>query len=226
MKNNRTTIEAQLAPHLESDRRNAYHQAGHAAAIHFGNRQQQLPPVHFEISIQPQGQDVDHADQLKRPPGKYMVKIEGGRLIQSLPISFAKATQDFSWYQSVQYRSAFEADVINLLAGPLSEAKYVAIRDAEIFNGNIVNLRALTFYGGDQDMSAINKYMDCFVPNKADQRQKLADLFSLAYSLINKHAHWHAITSLAEVILEQPIGTIPCEDMISILDTGAKFEQS
>lgn len=220
------TIEAQFNPRLESGRRNAYHQAGHAAAIHFGNRQQQLPPVHFEISIQPQAQDGDHGGQLKRPLGQYIVKIEGGRLIQSLPMSLAEATQDFSWYQAAQYRSAFEADVTNLLAGPLAEAKYVALRDNEIFNTNLVNLRALIFYGGDQDLSAINDYMDCFVPDKADRRQKLADLFSAAYSLINKRAHWPAIAALAEFILDQPIGIIPCEDVMSLLDTGATFEQA
>jgi hypothetical protein len=75
-----------------------------------------------------------------------------------------------------------------LLAGPLAEAKYVALRDNEIFNANLVNLRALIFYSGDQDLSAINNYMDCFVPDKADRRQQLADLFSAAYGLINKRA--------------------------------------
>jgi hypothetical protein len=226
MENNHTAIEIQLDSHLESDKCNAYHQAGHAAAIHFGNWQQQLPPVHFEISIKPQGQDEGHPVQLKRSPGNNIVKIEGGRLIQSLPMSLAETTQSFSWYQSAQFRSAFEADVINLLAGPLAEAKYVALCDGEIFNANLVNLRALIFYGGDQDMSAINDYMECFVPGKADRRQKLADLFSAAYCLINKRAHWPAIATLAEFILDQPIGTILCEDVISLLDTGVTFEQA
>jgi hypothetical protein len=37
----------------------------------------------------------------------------------------------------------FEADIINVLAGPLAEAVYLALRDNEPFNPELVNISAL-----------------------------------------------------------------------------------
>jgi hypothetical protein len=72
-------------------------------------------------------------------------KIEGGRLIQNLSLSFAEVTRFFSWPQQQEYLCAFEADVINLLAGSLAEAKYMASKDNENFNTHLINLDALHF---------------------------------------------------------------------------------
>lgn len=220
MKYDHTAINLQPVTRIKIDKRVAYHQAGHVAAICLGNKQKQLPAVHFQIIIKHQESESQQSDQFMLTNVKNTVKIEGGRLIQSLPLSFSEVTHSFSWDQQEEYRCAFEADVINLLAGPLSEAKYVALRDGEVFNANLVNLRALLFYGGNGDMEVITKYMDCFVPDKVDRSRKLAELFSAAYSFVNKRSHWPAISTLAEFILDAQKNIILCEEVISILEPG------
>jgi len=202
-------------------RRNAYHQAGHAAAIYLGNQQKQLPAVHFQISIKPYERDSRFSGRTMRLPSKYAAKVEGGRLLQSLPMSFADATRHLSPTEQNLCHSAIEADITNLLVGPLAEAKYVALRDGEVFNANLVYLGALRFYGGKIEMDIINELMGCYLPDKSERKQKLAELFLAAYSFVNKRSNWSAIISLAEFILDvnkaATQGIIPCEDMIAML---------
>lgn len=208
---------------IKIHKRIAYHQAVHAVAIYLGNKQKQLPAVHFQIVIKTQERDDgQQADRFMRPHGKYTATVEGGRLIQSLPLSFTEGTLYFSWVQTEEYLCAFEADVINLLAGSLAEAKYIASRDGEVFTANLINLNALHFYGGSSDIEVISEYMECFISNKVEREQKLADLFLAAFSFVNKSSNWHAISALADYIRDEPKGIIHCEDVISFLDSNHK----
>ena len=202
---------------IRISKRNAYHVSGHAAAIYLGNKKKQLPEVFFKIVFKPHEQDERQLNEIAAIYSKYHVKIEGGRLIQSLPLSFAEATRYFSGPQQEKYRCAFEADVINLLAGPLAEAKYVAWRDNEAFNANLINHNALHFYGGN--LAVINEYMEWFLPNKEERDRKLAELFLAAFRFVDKRANWHAITTLAEFIQDQPNNTINCEEIIFLLES-------
>ena len=219
MKHNYIAIDVQQNTRIDIGWGNAYHQAGHAAAIYLGNQQKQLPAVHFQIIIKPQEHDRQPVDRFAGIYSKYTVKVEGGRLIQSLPMSFSEATQYLSWFQQAEYRCAFEADVINLLSGSLAEAKYVASRDGEAFNANLINLRALRFYGGSSDIELVNEYMECLMPNKTERKQKLAELFLVAFNFVNETSNWRYITALAEFIRDQPKGIIHCEEMISLLES-------
>lgn len=205
--------------HLKIHKRIAYHQAGHSASIYLGNKQKQLPAVHFQIIIKLQERDPQQSDRYRLTAGKYAAKLEGGRLFQSLPISFAEAARYFSNDQQERFRCAFEADIINLLAGPLAEAKYVALCDGETFNANLVNLNALHFYGGSSDIEVINEYMACLSPHTHEREEKLAELFWAAFSFVNEAESWQKITALAESIRYQPVGVIPCEDITSLLDS-------
>jgi hypothetical protein len=224
MKNSYTAMNTQPDTRIEIDKRIAYHQAGRAAAIYLGNKQKQLPAVHFQIIIKPQEWDGQRADRYMRNHVRYTAKVEGGRLIQSLPMSFAEATQYFSWPEQEECLCAFEADVINLLAGSLAEAKYVASRDNEIFNPNLVYLGALKFYGGSSDLEVITEYLECFMLHKLERDRKLAELFLAAYNFVNKQTNWNAIAALAEFILDTPKvdanGVIHCEEVISLLESS------
>jgi hypothetical protein len=219
MKNNYIANYTRQNSRVEVDKRVAYHQAGHAAAIYLGNKQKQLPAVHFQIIIKPQKQDGQFFDRFTRNYDKYTAKVEGGRLIQSLPLSFAEATQYFSWPQQEECLCAFEADVINLLVGSLAEAKYLASCDGEDFNPHLVNLSALHFYGGSSDLEVITEYMECFMLNKAEREQKLAELFLAAFNFVNSGSNWHAISALAEFIQDESKSTIHCEEIISLLES-------
>ncbi len=200
------------------DKKAFYHAAGQAAAICLGNKQKQLPAVHFNILIKTEEQYKTQAKFLTETIVHNPAIIVGGRLIQSLPWSYAEATDSLSWFHQAEYRCAFEADISNLLAGPLAEAKYIALRDGEIFNAHLVNLKALNNYGGSQDMELVNEYMACFIPNKAERKQKLAELLLVAFYFVNDSSNWRNITALAMFIQDQSgDGIIHCEDVISLL---------
>ena len=126
----------------------AFHEAGHVAAIYLRNHQQQLPPVFFQITI--------NKDEQKEHP--FFARVEGGRLIENLPIAEIENNHFATELEQQDLKQAYEADVINLLAGPLAEAKFVALRDDEIFNPHLVNIVALKNYGGHSDLEQANRY--------------------------------------------------------------------
>jgi hypothetical protein len=201
----------------------AIHEAGHAAAIYLGNKQKQLPPVFFQIIIQ----DIIHEGQwpCRTSPAAHVMtcfaKVEGGRLIHTLPSSLAEATRRFSPDERQAYQAAFEADIVNFLAGPLAEAKYVALCDGELFNPRLVNLEALHFYGGSADVALAREYLDCLPVDGLEKEQKITELFLAAYRFINQRSHWRAITALADFILNAGKKEISCEEIIGVLDAQA-----
>jgi hypothetical protein len=197
--------------------RNAYHQAGHAAAIYLVNKQKLLPKVPFQIVIKPQESTKKLTAWHAGFYSKYTAKVEGGRLIKHLPSLYAEATQGLSWYEETELRCAFETDVINLLAGPLAEAKYLSMRDGEPFNANLINLSALRYYGGSPDIEFVNGYMEGCIPKDTERKQKLDELFLAAFNFVNERPVWLKITDLADFIQAQPIGTIPCGELAPIL---------
>lgn len=213
---------ANLGTRTQIDKRTAYHQAVHAVAICLGNRQKQLPDVHFQIVFKPQARNGQQLGRSPRNLYQYRPTLEGGCLVQSLPHSFADATQALSPLDQGQCRRAFEADVANLLAGSLAEAKYVALRDGKPFNATLVYLGALQFYGGKAAMDTITEYLECLVPDQAGRMQKLAGLFLEAYSFINQPSNWGAITALAECIVgmqtDEAHSPIDCEEVAAFLE--------
>jgi hypothetical protein len=219
MKRSNTVYNAKQGTHIDIDKRISYHLAGHAAAIHLGNKIKQLPAVNFHIILKHQGCDGQQSDRLTRTNGKNSAKVEGGRLIQSLPLSFAEATRYFSCTQQEEYRCAYEADVINLLAGSLAEAKFVASCDDGVFNANLVYLDALQFYDGSSNIEVITEYMECFIPHKVKRDRKLAELFLAAFSFVNKPSNWQAISALAKFVRDETKDIIHCEDVISFLES-------
>jgi hypothetical protein len=195
---------------VDLSRRTAIHEAGHAVAIYFGNRQKQLPPVFFQIIIN----DCScHADD------DYQTKIEGGRLIYTLPDSIEKTNSTLSTEQQHAYQQAFEADIINLLVGSLAEAHYVAHRDNELISPRLVPLNALHNYGGSSDLEIVDEYLQCFIADKLQQENKITELFWAAFDFINDGLHWSAITSLADYILKNDKSIIDYEEIATVLDT-------
>ena len=79
----------------EIDRKVAIHEAGHAAAIYFGNKQKSLPPVFFQIFITPVNRSFQSSQFFSKPDIKYIAKIDGGRLIHTLSSSIEEAETVF-----------------------------------------------------------------------------------------------------------------------------------
>lgn len=219
MNNDDSTLLIHQNKRIEIDETAAFHQAGYAAAIFLGNKQVKLPPVYFRIVINQADKFQIASRSDDRVKSEYTAKIEGGRLIQSLPLAFADATRHFSESQKAQYRYAIDADVINLLVGPLAEAKYVALRDNEAFTANLVNTSSLYYYNGTTALETISEYMECFSPHKAEREQNLNRLFLNAFNFVDAQSNWQAITRLAEFIRSANRPIISSEDVFSLIES-------
>ncbi|MGZ5051962.1 MAG: hypothetical protein ACXWF8_04725 [Methylobacter sp.] len=199
----------------------AFHEAGHAAAIYLYNKQQQLPPVYFRISIQALSNLRRNLTEACPSTDYYAAVVEGGRLIHCLPLAMIERAHLVSDADQSTYRAAFEADMVNLLIGPLAEAKHVALRDDEPFNARLVNLAALQHYGGASDLEKVHEYLDIFLTSDHQREEKLAELFVKAYEFISSTAHWRAIGRLADFIVNNMDNVISCEQAIAVLELKA-----
>ncbi len=204
----------------------AFHEAGHAAAIYLNNKTRKLPPVYFQIVFKEQNYDIGQdAIIYQAANDDGIARVEGGRLIQSLPFSIDSLAHRLIDNNEAMiplvkdYLIAFETDVINLLVGPLAEAKHVYKRDDELFNHKLVNLGALKNYGGGSDLALAREYLESFSADNQVQEAKLDELFAGAFDFINDYANWKAITKLANYILASNKSIISCEEVVSVLES-------
>ena len=201
----------------------AFHEAGHAAAIYLYNKQKQLPTVEFQITIT----KTDHAQANSFASrtvkhGHFVAMVEGGCLIQGLPVALIESTNYFSLDEQDAYRTALEADMINLLVGPLAEAKHVALRDNECFSNNLINVNALHNYGGTSDLEKVDDFLENYISDKSLHEEKRAELFNQAFQFIDSSVYWRAIKGLANYILDNMKNTISCEEAITVLDESTR----
>ena len=207
----------------EHKQRAAFHAAGYAAAIHLNNKAKDLPPVFFRIFFKKMGR-ITAADGItyKSPPNNYIVQMEGGRSIELLPdsvdsLALALTKDNDAMMRLVEdYRHVFESDIVNLLIGPLAEAKHIADTDDELFNHRLVNLNALKNYGGDSGLALINQYLQSFFADQ-QKNEKLDELFTEAFDFVNNDANWSAITQLAHGILDGGRESMICNDEVGLM---------
>ena len=202
----------------------AFHEAGHAAAIYLNNKARNLPPVFFQILFKELNSATDYDVLIYQAThDDSIARVEGGRLIQSLPYSVdGLAHKLIDQNEAMEplvrdYLMAFEADIINLLVGPLAEAKHVYNRDDELFNHQLVNLKALKNYGGGSDLALAREYLESYSASKQQQDEKLNELFTVACGFVSDYKNWKAITKLANYILESNKNIISCEEVVSVL---------
>jgi hypothetical protein len=203
----------------------AFHEAGHAAAIYLNNKTRNLPPVFFQIMIKDlSNTSEENISVYQVAQNDCIARVQGGRSIKLLPSpvdDFASQTADHhnTLESLIKDRIiAFEVDIINLLIGPLAEAKYIAHTDDELFNHQLVGLDALKNYGGSSDLELAYEYLQCFSSCKQQQHKKLDELFTVAFNFINDRANWTAITKLANYILDSNKNIINCEEVVSLLE--------
>jgi len=216
----------------EHKQRVAFHEAGHAAGIHLNNKARQLPPIFFKIMFKDMS-CVTEADVMayKTSHDDCIARVEGGRLIELLPPSIDSLVRSTEHSDAMvqlikDYMMAFESDIINLLIGPLAEAKHVADTDDELFNHQLVNLKALKNYGGSSDLALAHEYLQSYSADKQRRDEKLDELFTLAFNFVNNDANWAAIAKLADYILGSNKNTIYCEEIVSILDESVVHFQN
>ena len=204
----------------------AFHEAGHAAAIYLNNKARNLPPVFFQIVFKEINSAMDYEVLIYQAShDDSIARVEGGRLIESLPhsmegLAYKLIDQNEATATLVRdYIRAFEADIINLLVGPLAEAKHVYNRDDELFNRELVDLKSLKNYGGGSDLALIREYLESFSTNTQLQDQKLDELFTVACDFVSDYSNWKAITKLANYILDSNKNIISCEEVVSVIES-------
>ena len=210
----------------------AFHEAGHAAGIHLNNKERNLPPVFFKIILK-DASGLSEAEEMayQTTHDDCIARVEGGRLIELLPPSIDGLATELTEHDDAmvhllkEYRVAFESDIINLLIGPLAEAKYVANTDNELFNRRLVNLKALKNYGGSSDLALVNEYLQCLSADKQEKDQKLNELFIMAFDFVNNDTNWSAISKLASYIINSRKHIICCEEIGLILDQSVDLFQ-
>ena len=184
--------EKGISASQEIIRRTAFHEAGHAAAIFLENQRKNLPSIYFYI-------DIHNHNQLTSPA---LTRICGGRQIDDvLMIGRAAAVgrQDLSTI--ADYQVAYEADIINLLAGPLAEAKYVFLRDNKLIEQleSQVNTKkyelGLWWWWYDQIIPENRAIMQAII-------QKYIDKWLLVpYSQLHPGVSYNNVTSLLTQVL-------------------------
>ena len=194
--------------HQELNRLTAFHIAGYVAAMCLENQRKNLPLIYFQILI---GKQESKTRLL-------LAKVSGGRLVGDLgTITPEKVEKKWNSSAADGHQAVYEADIINLLAGSLAEAKYVANRDNEGFNLELMNPEAIKHYGGDADMQEAMRYLDFFVPNPKLRAEKLKTLFAEAFRFVEQERNWKSITTLAHYILDNSQGNISCEQIAAVL---------
>ncbi|MEY4768929.1 MAG: hypothetical protein RL637_1568 [Pseudomonadota bacterium] len=211
MKRNYQLQEPRQLSQAELNYRLAYHEAGHAVAIHLYNQQQQLPAIFFQITLNDFNQF--YRDSLS-------ATIQGGCLIQNLPSSFMSFQQDMTAEEKQAYFVAMEADMINLLSGAIAEAYYVSLKDGELLNSQLFNLDSLDYYGGCSDKIKIQQYLyylNLIFASQA-QCQRLQALIERAFNFITNNKQWQAVIKVAEFILQTEKPLIHCEELFNLID--------
>jgi hypothetical protein len=203
-------------PHNELTKKRAIHVAGHAVAIYLGSRKNDIPPF-FQIFIKNKICEFRLPRSLTGCNDKFNSQQDQDRWVQTMPALSEKGIRDISLEQVQQYKSAFETNIISLLAGPLAEAKYVAMRDGELINPRLVNLDALPNYGGTEDLEIIHEYLEYFIFEDAEKEKKISDLFLEAFTFINDKTNWLVITMLANYILTTRKSFIDYEEVVPYL---------
>lgn len=197
----------------------AFHEAGNAAAIYICNQQKNLPPVYFRFTFNENSSTLNHAmSTYTLPPAHRVVKLEGGRLIHTLPESVNRLCDNFSNVDKQACRLAFQADIVNLLAGLIAEAKNVAFRGNKLQPSDRIKINAITYYRRSSDLKIVHEYLDCLFPDSTQPDNKIYELFAEAHNFVNNFSNWKAINALAVYILSSQKSIIDCEEIIHLLD--------
>lgn len=195
----------------EIDKQIAFHEAGHAAAIYLRNNFKQLPSINFEI----------HINKSKQESSGFSAQVVNGLLVQDLPQVILDNLAELNSDDHHSYQQAYEADVVNLLAGPIAEAKYVSIRDDEILNKNLLTIQALYNYGGHKDLERAYSHLMLFIANHRQREAIMRELFLEAFSFVNNADNWQYIEDLANFILNSKQDTLSSDDVNSVFQRCA-----
>lgn len=202
----------------------AFHEAGHAAAIFLRNRQLNLPSVYFHIRLVGLGGRNSKGASSELEKCLILQPIlEGGLLHTESAISPGNCVCPAVDCDSC--RVAYEADVINLLAGPVAEATHVAVRDGEPINRYLVDRMALKNYGGGSDLEQVDAYLNSYSSDPIKRIAKLESLYFASFEFVSQPEIWQAITRLAHYIVEREQDIVSYDEIKTVLGAPAHAAQ-
>lgn len=205
-------------------KRSAFHAAGRSVSIHLGNQKKNLPPIYFQIGMESMPSHVRNLRKSKSISGLNRAIFKGGRLISELPGSLELETNSMTPSEKLAYEQAFNADIVNLLAGFIAEAKYIALSDNEVISPRLVNVHSLHNYGEDGDLQELWEYFKCFGDYDSDKETKLIGLYLSAFEFVNVPSHWQAICEVANYIEKSEKMLLECTEIFDIFDQSIKRE--
>jgi len=127
---------------------------------------------------------------------------------------------------SEAYRLAVEGDIVNLLVGPLAEARYVAERDNEPFKQCLIDRTALVNYGGSADCELVEACLQNLPFTGEQKSQKIAELFGKAYDFVADDRHWRAVSLVADFMATTHTAVVSYEQAVALIDQGLVAEKT
>lgn len=209
---------------IQTSKPSAFHMAGRSVSIHFGNRKKNLPPIYFQIGIEPIPTNIRNLRKSNPISGFSRATFKGGRLISQLPGSLVLETNLMTTSEKLAYEQAFNADIVNLLAGFIAEAKFIALSDNEVISPRLVNVNSLQHYGEDVDLQELWEYFKCFGDYDSDKETKLIGLYLAAFEFVNVPSHWKAICEVSNYIERSEKMLLECTEIFDIFDQSIKRE--
>ena len=220
MKQDDTSLMSGLAlNNIVRKQRSAYHEAGYAVAIHFNDRLKKLPKVFLKNILD----NLDCTLSSRPSTGLYdcIVGIKGGRLIPDIYTDYAVSSgcRDALIARLTEgYRLVFEANMVNLLIGPLAEAKFVARLDNEVFNQELFTVNSLKNYGGEADLAIVNDYLQHYSVDPHEREEWMRQFLIQAFYFVDDRENWKTIAELGCYILARHGQSLSCEDLAAVLD--------
>ncbi len=210
-----TDLFRQSGNSYEMIKRTVFHEAGHAVALCLGNQKKSLPPVFFQINFgcfEKKPAPVTMA----RSGQPNLATVTGGHLLDNLPVTILECSGYYSCQEKNSYQIACEADVFNLLVGPVSEAKYVAENDGEVFCPDLFPLEILASnYGGTVDLEYCHHFLEGLIVDPNIRMRKLKSIYREACAFVDDPDHWYVIRHLAFKLLDEQPAKADCEQLLN-----------
>lgn len=216
--NEKKTSSNQHSMQSEDDheRQVAFHIAGHAAAIYLNNKASFSPSSIFQIRFQQRNCDSRHRQTIQC---QHIVRIDDDeRTIQPFPRPVTRSADETDGPLRSDDLNTCDTDIINLLAGPLAEARYIHDCDNELLTRRLIDLEALKQYGGDSDLLIARQNLRNLLSVQSEQDKKLEELLTAAFYFVNDDNNWSVIIRLAEYLFKHHKKMMSSEEVASVLE--------
>ena len=197
----------------------AFHEAGHVTALYRCKKHNNFPDSFFpdDIKLLCSNKRLS-TNPFQYKHGKIALPISGERNIIPPPVSLIETRKLKPLFDKNTYQPAYEANIINLLAGSLAEAKYISLRDDESFNAHLIHVNALEFYSGTFDLENAYVHLENYINVPQMPHEVMSKLFKKAFAFIDAPTNWKVIASLANYILKNNKKIVSCAEAFAVLD--------